>query len=414
MNNKITCPKCKHSFDVEEVLSNKLEVQIRSELEAQSIADAVKITERENVLGLERKQLEEDKKSHDATLKKEVEKVLLKERGKLELEAKESYEVKFQALQNENDKRKGVIFEMKKKEIELLQKEVELSDKASELEFTLRKEMLENSKALQDKGADREREKFDLEKKQMQRQIADFKAQAEEFKRQADKGSQQLQGEIQEVALEELLKELHPFDSIVEVPKGIPGADCIQSVVNSMQQECGTIVYESKRTQSFSKGWVEKLKNDQVRCTADVAVLVTEVLPKGMNRFGEVDGVWVCTYHEVAGVSMILRDALIRVKRVQAANENKGDKMVLLYNYLTSNEFVQIIQVVNDNYNFMKQQLDTEKRAMTKQWKKREKQIWAVQENLSSLFGSIKGIAGNALPNTSFLELSDGEEDDSE
>jgi hypothetical protein len=193
--------------------------------------------------------------------------------------------------------------------------------------------------------------------------------------------------------------------------KGIRGADCIQTVVNSMQQECGTIVYESKRTQSFSKGWVEKLKNDQVKCTADVAVLVTETLPNGMSRFGEVDGVWVCTFNEVPGVSMILRDALIRVKRVQAANENKGGKMELLYRYLTSNEFVQIIGVINENYSSMKQQLDQEKAAMTRHWKKREKQLWAVQENVSSLFGSIKGIAGNALPNTELLELPDGEED---
>lgn len=411
MTNKITCPKCKHDFDVEQALSSQIESQIRNEFEAKSIEEAVKMAERESALELESKKLQNAKKSLKDTLQKEVDKAVNKERVKIVEEAKESFELKFKSLQEENVKTKSVISDLKRKEVEMMEKEADLKSRAEELELKLRKDMLVKTKEIEEKGAAKEREKFGLEKKQMEMQLAELKAQGEEFKRKADKGSQQLQGEVQEIALEELLRDFHRFDSVEEVPKGIRGADCIQTVVNTMQQECGTIVYESKRTQNFSKDWVEKLKNDQVKCTADVAVLVTETLPNGMTRFGEVDGVWVCTFNEVAGVSMILRDALIRVKRVQASNVNKGDKMELLYSYLTSNEFVQIMEVIHENYNFMREQLDTEKRAMTKQWKKREKQIWAIQENMSSLFGSIKGIAGNALPNSGFLELPEGEDD---
>ena len=411
MTNKITCPKCKHDFDVEEALSSQIESQIRKEWEEKSVDEAVKMVEREKALDSERKKLESAVKDHNASVKKEVDKALDAVRVQIEGEAKESFQLKFKALTDENTKSKSLITDLKLKEVEMMEKEAVLESKTEELMLELRKEMVLKTKAIEEKGAEKEREKFVFEKLEMQKQLSDLKAQAEEFKRKTDKGSQQLQGEVQEIALEELLRSLHRFDTVAEVPKGIRGADCIQTVVNSMQQECGTIVYESKRTQSFSKGWVEKLKNDQVKCTADVAVLVTESLPNGMSRFGDVDGVWVCTFNEVPGVSMILRDALIRVKRVQAANENKGGKMELLYRYLTSNEFVQIIGVINENYSSMKQQLDQEKAAMTRHWKKREKQLWAVQENVSSLFGSIKGIAGNALPNTELLELPDGEDD---
>jgi hypothetical protein len=396
---------------VEQALSSQIESQIRNEFEAKSIEEAVKMAERESALELESKKLQSAQKSLKDTLQKEVDKAVDVERVKIVEEAKESFELKFKSLQEENVKTKSVISDLKRKEVEMMEKEADLKSRTEELELQLRKDMIFKTKEIEEKGAAREREKFGLEKKQMEMQLAELKAQGDEFKRKADKGSQQLQGEVQEIALEELLRDVHRFDSVVEVPKGTRGADCIQTVVNTMQQECGTIVYESKRTQNYSKDWVEKLKNDQVKCTADVAVLVTETLPNGMTRFGEVDGVWVCTFNEVAGVSMILRDALIRVKRVQSSNVNKGDKMELLYSYLTSNEFVQIMEVIHENYNFMREQLDTEKRAMTKQWKKREKQIWSIQENMSSLFGSIKGIAGNALPNSGFLELPEGEDD---
>lgn len=228
----------------------------------------------------------------------------------------------------------------------------------------------------------------------------------DEMKRKAEQGSMQMQGEVQELALEALLTQSYPFDHITEVPKGVRGADCIQSVVNHAQQPCGSIVYESKRTKNFGGDWIEKLKQDQVTCKADIAVLVTETMPNDLERFGLKDGVWVCGFHEVKSVSMALRQQLISIQSVKSAEENKGDKMELLYSYLTSSEFAQNVSRIIDNYDAMEQQLRREKRAMEKLWKEREKQIWVVQENIASLFGAIKGIAGTELENIPALSLS--------
>jgi hypothetical protein len=216
----------------------------------------------------------------------------------------------------------------------------------------------------------------------------------------------QLQGEVQELALEDLLSRTYPFDTIEEVPKGVRGADAIQIVINSNQHKCGLIVYESKRTKNFANDWIDKLKQDQIICKADLAVIVTETYPVDMDRFGEKNGVWICSFYEVKSLSFVLREMLIKINSVKLSQENKGDKMELLYNYLTSNEFVQNIKRIVENYEGMINQLNSEKKSMHKIWAEREKQIWVVQENISALFGSIKGIAGKSLQ-TDLLQLPD-------
>ncbi|MDA8886770.1 DUF2130 domain-containing protein, partial [Bacteroidia bacterium] len=252
-----------------------------------------------------------------------------------------------------------------------------------------------------------EREANMLREKEFQKQLEDQKKLIDEMKRKAEQGSMQLQGEIQELALEELLRTSYPFDKIDEVGKGTRGADCVQTIVNNRQQTCGSIVYESKRTKNFAGDWIDKLKQDQITAKADIAVLVTQTMPTGMERFGEKDGVWVCGFHEVKSLSYVLREMLLKTQSVKSSEENKGDKMELLYSYLTSNEFVQNIQRIVENYDGMINQLNSEKKAMHKIWAQREKSIWVVQENIGSLFGSIKGIAGNALTTSSVLELPD-------
>lgn len=288
-----------------------------------------------------------------------------------------------------------------------MRKEADLKEKQEELQLNVEKQLLERQKEIEDKARAKERENFELEKIKLLKQIEDNKKLAEEMKRKAEQGSMQLQGEVQELALEDLLMRNYPFDKIAEVPKGIRGADCIQYVVNSLQQNCGSIVYESKRTKNFANDWIDKLKQDQVTCKADVAILVTETMPSDMERFGEKNGVWICGYHEVKSLSFVLREMLIKTYAAKLSQENKGDKMELLYHYLTSNEFVQNIKRIVENYDGMIDQLNSEKKAMLKLWAVREKQIWVVQENISALFGSIKGIAGNELETSNVLELPD-------
>lgn len=404
---KIKCPNCGHSFDVEEALSGKLEAHFKAEYESKVAKQATVFNEEKRKLNIEKQEFLAKRERQNELFQTELKKQLELAKRKIEKSANESVEERFKALQQENEKRKEENRSLKQKEVALLKKESELKEKQEDLQLLLQKQLLEGQQEIEQKARAKERESFELEKVKLLKQIDDNKKLAEEMKRKAEQGSMQMQGEVQELALEDLLSRAYPFDTIIEVPKGVRGADSIQNVRNSMQQECGSIVYESKRTKNFANDWIDKLKQDQITCKADIAVLVTETLPTDMDRFGEKNGVWICGFHEVKSLSFVLREMLIKTNSVKLSQENKGDKMELLYHYLTSNEFVQNIKRIVENYDAMIHQLNSEKKAMYKIWATREKQIWVVQENVSALFGSIKGIAGNALETTNVLELPD-------
>jgi len=407
MNNKITCPNCGHSFDVEEAISGKLEAHFKAEYEKKMADQAEKFHQERRKIEEEKRLFEERREKEDERFKAELARQLQQERAKIEKNVSESVEEKMKSLQEENEQRKNENKRLKEKEVALLKAEASLKERGEELNLQMEKQLLEKQKEIEEKARSKERETFELEKVKLLKQIEDNKKLAEEMKRKAEQGSMQLQGEVQELALEDLLSRAYPFDTIEEVPKGVRGADAIQIVVNSHQQQCGSIVYESKRTKHFANDWIDKLKQDQILCKADIAVIVTETYPADMDRFGEKDGVWICSFHEVKSLSFVLREMLIKTNSVALSQENKGEKMELLYAYLTSNEFVQNIKRIVENYDGMLNQLNSEKRAMHKIWAEREKRIWAVQENISALFGSIKGIAGQSLQTADVLQLPD-------
>jgi len=407
MIDKIKCPNCGHIFDVEEALAGKLEAHYKAEYEKNVAEQAEKFNLEKKKLETEKETLQKQREDQDEVVKLELKKQLSLEIKKIEKSALEDVEVKMKALEDENEKRKSENKDLKRKEVALLKKEADLKEKQEDMEFQIEKQLLEKRSEIEEKARAKERESFELEKIKLLKQIDDNKKLAEKMKQRAEQGSERFQGEVQELAIEELLERIYPFDLIKEVPKGIRGADCIQTVINSNQQECGSMVYESKRTKNFSNSWIEKLKHDQAICKADIAVLVTETLPNDMERFGEKDGVWICRFNEVESLSFVLREMLIKTNFVRLSQVNKGDKMEALYIYLTGNEFVQNIKRIVENYDTMLQQLNSEKKAMLRIWATREKQIWVVQENISTLFGSIKGIAGNELEISNVLELPD-------
>lgn len=246
----------------------------------------------------------------------------------------------------------------------------------------------------------------ELKLKELQKQLADQKKLTDDMKRKQEQGSMQLQGEVQELAIEEWLAITFPLDTIDEIKKGARGGDCIQIVNTREHQNCGAIYYESKRTKDFQATWIEKFKNDIRDKRADIGVLVTEVLPKDMERMGLKDGIWICTYEEFKGLSNVLRQSIIQIANAVATQENKGDKMVMLYDFLTSNEFKLQIEGIVEGFTQMKEDLSSEKRAMERIWKQREKQIDKVTLNTIHMHGAIKGIAGNAVKSVIALELS--------
>ena len=407
MMDKIKCPNCSHEFDVEEALSGKLEAHFKEEYERKVNEQAAKFNEEREALAKQMAEFETKKEKENELFKERLAKQIEKEKESIQKQTQEAFELELKALTADNEKRKEENRALKAAEIDLRQRENQLKEKAEELQLAVDKKMLEKQSEIEEKARAKERENFELEKVKLLKQIEDNKKLAEEMKRKAEQGSMQLQGEVQELALESLLATSYPFDDITEVGKGTRGADCVQTVRNKLQQVCGSIVYESKRTKAFAGDWIGKLKQDMVTAKADIAVIVTETMPSDMDRFGEKNGVWICGFHEVKSLSFVLREMLIKTHSVKSSEENKGDKMELLYNYLTSNEFVQNIQRIVENYDGMINQLNSEKKAMHKIWAQREKSLWVVQENISSLFGSIKGIAGNALSTSDVLELPD-------
>jgi len=207
--------------------------------------------------------------------------------------------------------------------------------------------------------------------------------------------------------LEELLRNNFPFDDIGEVGKGVRGADCVQTVRNKFGQDCGRIIYESKRTKDFSNDWIDKLKKDMRGAGVDVAVIVTQCYPKGMDCFGEKDGVWICSFEEVKAVAFVLRDGIIKLSNASRSQENRGEKMHMLYDYLTGTEFSEQWKGIREGYMSMRLSIHKERDAMEKMWKMREKQLDKVLINASGIKGSIEGIAG---ADTISLSLTDDDE----
>ena len=285
-----------------------------------------------------------------------------------------------------------------------------LEEKQKNMEVEIEKRFLEKRKEIEESAIKKEQEIFDLKTKEYKLQMEQQQKLIEELKRKSEQGSMQLQGESQELLLEEILQSYFPFDIIEEVEKGVEGADCIQVIRNNSNTICGKIIYESKRTKAWSNGWIDKLKADMRNSGSDVAILVTQVFPKDMEKFGEKDGVWICTFNEVSSVAQLLRNGIIKIYEAQKSQENKGDKMQLLYNYLTGIEFRGQMESIVEGFMAMKQSIMKERIQMEKLWKEREKQLEKVLLSTSGLYGSVKGIAGAGVSNIPLLDGGDENE----
>lgn len=327
------------------------------------------------------------------------------------------FETQVRLLEQNNKDNEEKLKQARQKEADFLRKEQELKNKEAEIDLTVQKQLQKDREKLtedirkieEQKVAAKETE-YQLRLKEMEKQLDDQKKLADEMRRKAEQGSMQLQGEVQESALEEILKSTFPFDIISRVEKGARGADCIQTVRNNFGQECGQIIYESKRTTSFANDWIEKLKVDMRNNGAEIAVIVTKAMPKDMDCFGVKDGVWICSFGEVKALASVLRDGVIRVFNAAKNQENKGDKMHLLYDYLTSSEFAEQWKAIREGFMSMKLSIQKERDTMERLWKAREKQLEKVLLNAAHVRGSIEGIAGMNSVDLNLLEEGGEEE----
>jgi hypothetical protein len=403
-NSTITCPNCKYDFPIENALSQKIEDDIKSRYLKRYNEDKQKFETEKAQLAKEAELIKIQGENQEQIL---ADKLRLA-KSQLEQEAikKAASEMALQMemLNKELTDKSQKLKESQVKELELMQKEKQIKEREESLKLDMEKQMVARQKEIEDRVKKIESERSDLKIKELEKKLTDQAELVETMRRKAEQGSMQLQGEVLELALEELLKATFPLDSIEEVAKGVKGADCVQHIKNNMGDFCGKIIYESKRTKAFTNEWIEKLKRDMRAQQADIAVIVTETLPKDMDSFGFKDGVWICRFTDVKPLAFLLRDSLLKIHIALISQENKGEKMQMLYNYLTANEFRQNIEAVVEGFLALKDGITREKIQMEKIWKEREKQLDKVLLNTTQFYGSIKGIAGNAVGDLKMLE----------
>jgi len=408
MSTTIKCPNCRHEFAMEEAVSE----QYKKDLREQMISFTRKKEEE-----FQKKDVELSKKLLDQELifqqKFNEEKKLIQQ--KLEEDIRKAihgdFENRLTILQQSNEEQQEKLKTARQKELEFLQKEQVLKNKEEELELSTQRKLQEERIKIADEIRRSEEQKnqtketdFQLQLKEKEKQLEDQRKLIEEMKRKADQGSMQLQGEVQELALEKMLQEAFPFDLVEPVAKGIRGADCTLTVRNATGQECGKIIYESKRTKNFEADWIDKLKNDMRQQGAQVAILVTRVMPRDMTCFGEKNGVWICNFSEVKALTEALRDGVIRIFQASKNQQNKGDKMQLLYDYLTSSEFSEQWKAIREGFSSMKMSIQRERDMMERLWKTREKQLEKVLLNAAHIKGSMEGISGQEDFNMNLID----------
>ncbi|MCL2005515.1 MAG: DUF2130 domain-containing protein [Planctomycetaceae bacterium] len=381
---KITCPTCNSTLDVEEVLGNRIEEKYQKQYQTK-IAELV---QKESEID---KQIAEKTRAELARREKEITK-------QTEDKFKSQYEVQLRSQSEETAELKKQLHESKNAQIEneRLKRQLESQKQNFELEFE--KKLSLQLKDEVELVAKREAQRHESLIQELKKQLEDQRNLAEEMKRKAEQGSQQLQGEVQELMIEEFLQTTFPSDTIEEIGKGKTGADVKQFVRNRFGTEIGIIIYESKNTKDFNHAWIEKLKSDAERENADVSVLVTRTMPKNLEHLGLLDGVWVCSVTELKGLVVALRESLIRLGEVRTSQTNKGEKMQMLYDYLTDGKFVEQIKRVVSGFTTLREGYQKEKEAMQKIWKKRDEQLEMMLRNTTDFVTQIQTIAGSSIP----------------
>lgn len=413
---KINCPNCGTSIDVQDIISHQLEEEIKQKYQAQLVEEKKKYESEFEVLNKAKENFEKRKKHENQLFQERLEKQLRADKKELEenlsKKMKREQADQFDSMQKELNEKSEKLKELNRSKAEIEKLKRENAEVKEAVEAEAQKRLNQQLQTEKEKIKKAEEDKNELRFKELQMKLDDQKKLTEEMKRKQDQGSMQMQGEVLELAIEEYLESTFPLDSIDEIKKGARGADCVQVVNSRTRINCGKIYYESKRTKEFQPSWIEKFKADMREKNADIGVLVTEALPKGVERMTNRDGIWICTFDEFKGLSTVLRESVIRVSAALVTRENKGDKMSFLYDFLTSNEFRLQIEGIVEGFTTMKNDLESEKRAMQRIWKTRDKQLEKVLSNTTNMYGSIKGIAGNAIGNIDALELGGGDTED--
>lgn len=406
---KIICPNCKTEIPITEALQVQIEGRIRKEYDRKWEARESALKEREDLASDREKDLVIERKSFEVLVSNRVKENLEKEREKLTTEIRSEEQTKVDLelaqLKSTKDAQNKTIVEYKAKILDAQKKQMEANQEKENLEIEYQEKLNEEKGKIEQKVSGRIDEKYRLQMADKDKKLSDMALQLDETTRKLQQGSQQFQGEVLELELEQILKSNFPHDSIIPIPKGVKGADVLQKVLSPTGESCGTIIWESKRTKTWSDTWIKKLKDDQLEQKADLAIIYSSILPKDIKDFTVIEDVWITCHTSLLSIATALRSSLIEIARIKTTAIGKNQKMELLFAYLTGKEFAQRVGVILQTYIGMKNQLDQEKRAINRIWSKREKQIERVQTNLASMYGGLEEIVGASLPQLEALEL---------
>lgn len=408
----IDCPYCQREIKLTESLAAPLVAATRREYESKLAEKDNEMTRRESAVREKEQSLAAARKQIDAEIEaavrqarqgiaaEEAEKARLLLADELDGKSRELQELN-QILHAKNEK----LAEAQKAQAELIRKERELEDAKSAFELTVETRVQQSLTAVREKARTDAETELNLKVAEREMTIASLQKQIDILKQKAEQGSQQLQGEVQELALEALLSAKFPQDSIEPVPKGEFGGDVLQRVLGPAGQQCGIILWESKRTRNWSDGWLAKLRNDQRAARADTAILVSRALPKDVDSFDLIGGVWVVDPRCAIPVAIALRQSLLDIASVRQINTGQHTKMGMVYEYLTGPRFRAHVQSIVERFTEMEEDLAKERRTMTRLWAKREEQIRGVIDSTAGMYGDLQGIAGKSLNEIEGLEI---------
>jgi len=408
----IICPKCKNEIKLTESLAAPLVESTRRDYEQRLAQKDLEMAGREKSIRDREEALSKAKSSLETQVNERVQ----QERGKIaadearkaklalanDLNQRTQEVADLQAILKQKDEK---LSEAQKTQADLLKQKRELDDAKRELDLTVEKRIQAGLNATRQQARKEAEDESKLKVSEKEQTIAAMQKQIEDLKRRAEQGSQQLQGEVQELQLETLLRSKFPHDTIEPVPKGEHGGDVLQRVISPLGQASGTILWESKRTKNWSDGWLAKLRDDQRTAKAEVAIIISQVLPKGIQTFDFVEGVWIAQPQAALPVAVAMRQSLMEIATARQASEGQQTKAELLYQYLTGPRFRQRVQAIVEAFSSMKEDLDKEKKAILKQWAKREEQIERVMQSTVGMYGDLQGIAGKTIQEIKGLDL---------
>lgn len=400
MERTIKCPNCGTEIEISGAILEDIE---------QSLLQEIEETHKKEINTLEnehKKKLEENQQNFD----KEKAELISNAEKSAEEKIKKDYETKLKTKDAEVKEREKQFKDSQEELIKLTKQLREAKDAESKIKLEFERKLMEEQEKIKTEARKEAEDQMSLQIAEKDKKLGDAEKQIRELQRKIQQGSQQTQGEVLELELEEELKQSFPFDEITEVPKGIKGADVIQIVKTQMGKKCGKIVWESKNTKNWSDSWIKKLIEDQRTLKAELAIIVSVALPDDISSFDQKEKIWVSNRNSAIPLATALRNQLIEIKAARDISQGMATQAEVVYKYLTSNEFKQRIEIWVEYFKERQEEINKERAYFNKKWEKEEKEMQKVFTSTAGMYGDLQGLIGNALPKVQYLELPDATE----